>query len=618
MGIMVNARTAFSLFFPAYPGRVRLVARGDRRHLHHWPPRVERRHAVHRRPDGPPGAARGVPHRARAHERRARARDARERALADPSDAGCARGGRHRVRRATWASPSSCRTGSSASAASRWGSPSPASAWARSCSCPGSSGSSVSIGWRGACWTLAALIVLIVLPLNLLVPGGARRSSVSAPTATGCPARRPAPPPSTSSTIGGPRSSGRSRAPCAPSRFWWIFLGYFTCLFAWYAVQIHQTKYLIELGFSAEFAAWALGVVGLTGIAGQILWGYVSDRIGREWAWTASGAGFALCYVALLALPAHPAKWLVYVMVAAQGFFGYGAASVFGAIPMELFQGARYSSIFAVLNLALERRRRDRALGRGPGARLHRELHAGVLDRDRLQRGVGRRDVAGGAPKGAARRRPRPAMSAAPATRTPSGIPGRGQSASAEAVTSAGTAPREWKRRANQCGMPKTAPHSIGRHRIAPSPIIVGRSTKKLYETISPSTGDSMSTWKFTLSTSQLPHAIPDARNAPAWKEPVNLVHCPAAGSEKFLATRGGNPRSSRRQQVPRRGRRRGTEYERRRHESDPTCATAAAQQAALRTYTTLLQVTGLDCRNTKTDRAGEGADHDGRFGAPP
>ena len=31
---------------------------------------------------------------------------------------------------------------------------------------------------------------------------------------------------------------------------------------------------------------------------------------------------------------------------------GYGAASVFGAIPMEVLQGARYGSIFAVLNLA--------------------------------------------------------------------------------------------------------------------------------------------------------------------------------------------------------------------------------------------------------------------------
>ncbi|MET0852164.1 MAG: MFS transporter, partial [Candidatus Rokuibacteriota bacterium] len=90
----------------------------------------------------------------------------------------------------------------------------------------------------------------------------------------------------------------------------------------------------------------------LTGIVGQIAWGHLSDRVGREWAWTASGVGFALCYLALLALPAHPVPWLVYLMVAAQGLLGYGLASVFGAIPMELFQGARYGAILAVLNIA--------------------------------------------------------------------------------------------------------------------------------------------------------------------------------------------------------------------------------------------------------------------------
>jgi MFS family permease len=209
-----------------------------------------------------------------------------------------------------------------------------------------------SVGWRGACWALVALIVLIVLPLNLLIPRRRPEELGLRPDGDGAPGQ--------ATRAASDHVVDRKWAAIEwtlaravrTSRFWWIFLGYFTCLFAWYAVQIHQTKYLIELGFSADFAAWALGVVGLTGIAGQILWGYVSDRIGREWAWTASGVGFALCYVALLALPAHPVKWLVYVMVAAQGFLGYGAASVFGAIPMELFQGARYSSIFAVLNLA--------------------------------------------------------------------------------------------------------------------------------------------------------------------------------------------------------------------------------------------------------------------------
>ena len=46
------------------------------------------------------------------------------------------------------------------------------------------------------------------------------------------------------------------------ARFWWIALGYFCILYAWYAVQVHQTKYLIEIGVSPMQAAWALGVIG--------------------------------------------------------------------------------------------------------------------------------------------------------------------------------------------------------------------------------------------------------------------------------------------------------------------------------------------------------------------
>ena len=39
-------------------------------------------------------------------------------------------------------------------------------------------------------------------------------------------------------------------------------------------------------------------------------------------------------------------------MVAAQGMLGYGAASVFGAIPAELFQGRHYGTVFGTLSLA--------------------------------------------------------------------------------------------------------------------------------------------------------------------------------------------------------------------------------------------------------------------------
>jgi MFS family permease len=132
-------------------------------------------------------------------------------------------------------------------------------------------------------------------------------------------------------------------------RFWWIAAGFFGALFAWYAVQVHQTKYLTEIGFDPFEAAWALGLVSLLAIPGQIALGHISDRVGREWVWTAGCGGFALCYLTLLLVPYAPTPSLLYLMVGAQGMLGYGLTSVLGAIPAEIFLSRHYGAIAGTL-----------------------------------------------------------------------------------------------------------------------------------------------------------------------------------------------------------------------------------------------------------------------------
>ncbi len=136
-------------------------------------------------------------------------------------------------------------------------------------------------------------------------------------------------------------------------RFWWIVLAYFCGLVAWYAIQVHQTKYLTEIGFTPVVAAWALGAVAVIGIPGQIMLGAVSDRVGREWVWTAGCAGFAICYAALIAMEHAPSTAPLYVMVFAQGFFGYALTSVMGPIVAEIFEGPHYGTIFGTITMAL-------------------------------------------------------------------------------------------------------------------------------------------------------------------------------------------------------------------------------------------------------------------------
>jgi MFS family permease len=136
------------------------------------------------------------------------------------------------------------------------------------------------------------------------------------------------------------------------ARFWLIALAYFGALFAWYAVQVHQTKYLIEIGYGATDAAWTLGAVSLVAIPGQIALGHLSDRAGREIVWAIGFAGFAACYVAPIWLAAAPNPLLLGVTVAAQGMLGYGLVAVLGSIPVEIFEGKHFGVIFGSIMLA--------------------------------------------------------------------------------------------------------------------------------------------------------------------------------------------------------------------------------------------------------------------------
>jgi MFS family permease len=115
---------------------------------------------------------------------------------------------------------------------------------------------------------------------------------------------------------------------------------------------VHQTKYLTEIGFSSNLAVWALGWVSLLGIPSQIVLGHLSDRIGREWIWTISAFGFAICFAALVALTYYPSLTLVGVMVLAQGLLGYGVTAIMAAVVVEIFEGRHYGVIFGTVMLA--------------------------------------------------------------------------------------------------------------------------------------------------------------------------------------------------------------------------------------------------------------------------
>jgi len=206
-------------------------------------------------------------------------------------------------------------------------------------------------GWRTACTAMGILILVVLAPINLLVRKRPEDIGLE-PDGDAAPSASSAKPVSNIVDTAWADTDWTLRRAIGTARFWWISLGYFCGLYIWYAVQVHQTKYLLDIGFSPAVAVWALGVVSLLGIPGQILLGHLSDRIGREWVWAASCAGFAICFAALIALKYVPTLLFVYIMVLAQGALGYGLTSIMGAVVLEIFQGKHYGSIFGTVMLA--------------------------------------------------------------------------------------------------------------------------------------------------------------------------------------------------------------------------------------------------------------------------
>jgi MFS family permease len=203
-------------------------------------------------------------------------------------------------------------------------------------------------GWRAACTAMGLIVLILLAPINLLLRkrpediGLLPDGDASAHEA----AKKPV------ATILDPvwaATDWTLRRALRATRFWWIALGFFCGLYIWYAVQVHQTKFLLDIGFSPNVGVWALGVVSLLGIPGQIVLGHASDRIGREAVWAISCLGFAICFGALIALKYEPTLLLVYLMVFSQGALGYGLTSVMGAVVLEIFQGPHYGSIFGTI-----------------------------------------------------------------------------------------------------------------------------------------------------------------------------------------------------------------------------------------------------------------------------
>ncbi|RMF90804.1 MAG: MFS transporter [Nitrospinota bacterium] len=128
-------------------------------------------------------------------------------------------------------------------------------------------------------------------------------------------------------------------------RFWVLFgaflFGNLTTI-----VLVHQVAFLVDVGYSKLFAASIFGLIGILTSLSTILFGTLSDRIGREAAYTIQTIS-ALIAIALLLMIKDPSRpWLLYLYAL---LFGLGSRQSLPAMAADIFQGRHFGAIYGIL-----------------------------------------------------------------------------------------------------------------------------------------------------------------------------------------------------------------------------------------------------------------------------
>jgi MFS family permease len=196
-------------------------------------------------------------------------------------------------------------------------------------------------GWRGALYTLAAILAIGTIPLHAVVLR--RRPEDLGLTPDGAQAVALEHPANAAATSG--VSMGAALRDAA---FWWLSAAFFLGQLATAAVAVHLVPYLIDRGYAPEFAAVITGLIGVMALPGRLIFTPLGDRLPRQ---QVTACLFLVQTLALIVLLLAHGVVGVYTFVVLFGM-GFGAMTpARAALVADLYGPMHYGQINGVLAL---------------------------------------------------------------------------------------------------------------------------------------------------------------------------------------------------------------------------------------------------------------------------
>jgi MFS family permease len=205
------------------------------------------------------------------------------------------------------------------------------------------------IGWRLTFMTTAGLILLAVVPANALLQRRAPQDVGQLPDGD------PAPDSECSGSHAQKSAAKRDwtlRAAVSSFPFWCITIGQLALGTAIFMITTHVVAHLVSLGFGKLVAAFVAGLIGFVRIGGTVLWGFVSDRLGRDSAYGVAVLVTLVGLACLIAIPVASPMWFVYLAAVLYSIGHSAGTPTYGSVIADIFSGQKIGLIFGFLEIS--------------------------------------------------------------------------------------------------------------------------------------------------------------------------------------------------------------------------------------------------------------------------
>jgi MFS family permease len=141
------------------------------------------------------------------------------------------------------------------------------------------------------------------------------------------------------------------RSAVTTKQFWLLSISFFLSNFIAQSILAHQVAFFVDHGLEKFLASSIVGMIGLVSVGAKILWGALSDKIGREIPYTMGIACAIFGVVLLIFFSVFPSPGVAYFFAL---FFGMGYAVTAALPPLiiaDFFEGRAYGRIFGSIML---------------------------------------------------------------------------------------------------------------------------------------------------------------------------------------------------------------------------------------------------------------------------